>query len=185
MKDPSLTLSDPAFIGDKDRYFMELAILIGSANTHPGHQGGAVVVRGRELLSEGRSLLTSCKAEVDAVGYAVAAAAKKGAPLTGAVVYTSRYPFTQSLFQCWIMGINKVIVLAHEWDTVYKQEFRRCARLSRELGLSVEALFLDEESDWFSPAAARAYTEAGRNHEYQGEREGLERFHDFEDQAHE
>ena len=43
------------------------------------------------------------------------------------------------------MGIKKVVVLAHEWEPYYKDEFRRAARLARELNISIEPLFEDED----------------------------------------
>ena len=42
------------------------------------------------------------------------------------------------------MGIRKFIVLAHEWEPYYKDEFRRAARLARELCIAIEPLFDDE-----------------------------------------
>ena len=43
------------------------------------------------------------------------------------------------------MGVRKVIVLAHDWEPYYKDEFRRAARLARELFISIEPLFEDED----------------------------------------
>ena len=43
------------------------------------------------------------------------------------------------------MGIKKIVVLAHEWEPYYKDEFRRAARLARELLISIEPLFDDED----------------------------------------
>ena len=43
------------------------------------------------------------------------------------------------------MGIRKVVVNAHEWEPYYKDEFRRAARLARELSISIEPLFDDED----------------------------------------
>ena len=43
------------------------------------------------------------------------------------------------------MGIKKIVVLAHEWEPYYKDEFRRAARLGRELSIAVEPLFDDED----------------------------------------
>ena len=33
------------------------------------------------------------------------------------------------------------MVLAHEWEPYYKDEFRRAARLARELGIAIEPFF--------------------------------------------
>ena len=61
--------------------------------------------------------------------------------MTGAVIYTTRYPFSASVFQAHIMGVRKIVVLAHEWEAYYKDEFRRAARLARELNIAIEPYF--------------------------------------------
>jgi len=136
---------DPTFIKNKDRYFLEVAKTIGSASTHPKSPGGCVIVRGRDIIGSGRSLYTDSKVEIDCISYAIAAAAKAGAPTIGAVVYSTRYPFSSAVFQLHLMGIQKIIVLAHEWETFYKEEFRRAARIARELSMSIEPIFEDED----------------------------------------
>ena len=65
--------------------------------------------------------------------------------MTGALIYTTRYPFSASVFQAHIMGIRKIYVLAHEWEPYYKDEFRRAARLARELNIAIEPYFEDED----------------------------------------
>ena len=62
--------------------------------------------------------------------------------MTGAVIYTTRYPFSASVFQAHIMGVRQIMVLAHEWEPYYKDEFRRAARLARELSIAIEPYFL-------------------------------------------
>ncbi len=136
---------DPTHISDQDKYFMSIAKVVGEGSTHPVAPGGCVLVRQRNILGDGRSLLASCKVEVDCVTYAIGAAASRGTPLQGSVVYTTRYPFSAAIFQLHLMGIRKVIVLAHEWEPYYKDEFRRAARLARELKISIEPLFEDED----------------------------------------
>ena len=113
--------------------------------THPSSPGGCVIVRDREIVGDGRSILASCKVEIDCLSYAIACAAKNGTPLTGAVVYTTRYPFSTTIFQCYLMGIRKIVVQAHEWEPYYKDEFRRAARLARELCMAIEPLFDHED----------------------------------------
>ena len=132
---------DPTYIKNKERYFIEVAKTIGSASSHPICPGGCVVVRDREVLGDGRALLTDSKVEIDPVCYAIAAACKRGTPMTGAVIYSTRYPFSASVFQAHIMGIRKIVVLAHEWEPYYKDEFRRAARLARELNIAIEPFF--------------------------------------------
>ena len=39
------------------------------------------------------------------------------------------------------MGIRKIVILAHQWEPFYKDEFRRAARLARELCMAIEPLF--------------------------------------------
>lgn len=136
---------DPTFIKDKDRYFIDVARAIAVASTHPKSPGGCIIVRDREIIGDGRSILTDSKIEIDCVSYAVAAAAKSGTPAIGAVIYTTRYPFSTSVFQAHLMGIRKIVVLAHDWEPYYKEEFRRSGRLARELTMAIEPIFLDED----------------------------------------
>ena len=136
---------DPTYIKDKDRYFITVAQAIGAASTHPKSPGGCIIVRDREIIGDGRSILTDSKVEVDCVSYAVAAAAKAGTAAIGAVIYTTRYPFSTSVFQAHLMGIRKIVVLAHDWEPYYKDEFRRAGRLARELQMAIIPLFLEED----------------------------------------
>lgn len=136
---------DPTYIKNKELYFINLAKAVAAASTHPKAPGGCIVVRDREILGDGRSILTHSKVEVDCVAYAIAAAAKRGTPMAGGVLYTTRYPFSASIFQCHVMGIKKIVVLAHEWEPYYKDEFRRSARLARELSIAIEPFFEDED----------------------------------------
>lgn len=39
------------------------------------------------------------------------------------------------------MGIRQIYVLAHDWEPFYKDEFRRAARLAREVGMAIEPVF--------------------------------------------
>ena len=141
--------ADPTYIKDKDKYFIELVKHIATASNHPIAPGGCVIVRDREIVGDGRSTLADCKVEIDCLTYAIATACKRGTPITGAVIYTNRYPFSASIFQLYLMGIRKVIVLAHEWEPYYKDEFRRAARLARELSIAIEPYF-DDEDERFS-----------------------------------
>ena len=141
--------SDPTFIRNKDKYFMGLAKQVATGSTHPIASGGCVIIRDREICGDGRSILADCKVEIDCITYAIATACKRGTPVTGAVIYSTRYPFSASVFQLHLMGIRKIVVLAHEWEPYYKDEFRRAARLARELSIAIEPLFEDED-DRFS-----------------------------------
>ena len=124
---------------------MDVAKTVATGSSHPIVPGGCVIVRDREIIGDGRSVLASCKVEIDCVTYAIATASKRGTPTTGAVVYTTRYPFSASVFQLHLMGIKKIVVLAHEWEPYYKDEFRRAARLGRELAIAIEPFFEDED----------------------------------------
>ena len=137
--------SDPTFIPNKERYFIDLAKQVATGSNHPIAQGGCVIIRDREIVGDGRSVLADCKVEIDCVTYAIATACKRGTPITGAVIYTTRYPFSASIFQLHLMGIRKVVVLAHEWEPYCKDEFRRAARLARELSISIEPFFEDDD----------------------------------------
>ena len=136
---------DPLFIIEKEKYFIDLAKQVGKASTHPIAEGGCVIVRDSEIIGSGRSLLAECKVEIDCVTYAIAAACKRGSPMAGATIYTTRYPFSASIFQMHVMGVRKLVVLAHEWEPYYKDEFRRAARLARELQISIEPYFDDDD----------------------------------------
>jgi deoxycytidylate deaminase len=136
---------DPTFIHDKERYFINLAKQVETGSNHPIAPGGCVIVRDREIVGDGRSILADCKVEIDCVTYAIATACKRGTPITGAVIYSTRYPFSASVFQLYLMGIRKIIVLAHEWEPYYKDEYRRSARLARELSISIEPFFENED----------------------------------------
>lgn len=136
---------DPTYIKDKDHYFTDIALAIAKASTHPSSPGGCVIVRNRELIGCGRSLLTDSGVEVDCVSYAIGAAARSGIPAIGGTIYTTRYPFSASVFQAHIIGIKKFVVLSHDWETYYKDEFRRAARLARELQIAVEPIHLNED----------------------------------------
>lgn len=136
---------DPTYIKNKEQYFISLAKAVGSASSHPTAAGGCLVVRDREILGDGRAILTASKVEIDPVCYAIAASCKRGTPMVGAIIYTTRYPFSASVFQAHVMGIRKIVVLAHEWEPYYKDEFRRAARLARELSIAIEPYFEDED----------------------------------------
>lgn len=124
---------------------MGIAKQVATGSNHPIANGGCILVRDKEILGDGRSVLAECKVEIDCLTYAIATACKRGTPVTGATVYTTRYPFSASVFQLYLMGIKKIVVLAHEWEPYYKDEFRRAARLARELMISIEPLFEDED----------------------------------------
>jgi len=153
MRDMPAPEGDPTFIKNKERYFMEVARTIATASTHPTIPGGCVLVRDREIIGDGRSVLCSSKVEIDCITYAIATCAKRGTPTAGAVIYSTRYPFAASVFQAHLMGIRKFVVLAHEWEPYYKDEFRRAARLARELCIAIEPQFEDELNKQPSSAA--------------------------------
>lgn len=134
---------DPGYIKNKDRYFMSIAAAIARGSTHPTVPGGCVLIRDREIIGDGRSILASSKIEIDCITYAIATCAKRGTPTTGAVIYSTRYPFSASVFQAHLMGIRRFVVAAHQWEPYYKDEFRRAARLARELSIAIEPLFDD------------------------------------------
>jgi len=134
---------DPCFIKDKDKYFMSVARAIARGSTHPIVPGGCVLIRDREVIGDGRSVLAQSKVEIDCITYAIATCAKRGTLTTGSVIYSTRYPFSASVFQAYLMGIRRFVVAAHEWEPYYKDEFRRAARLARELSIAIEPLFED------------------------------------------
>jgi len=145
MRDMPAPKGDPCYIKNKDRYFMSIAAAIARGSTHPTVPGGCVLIRDREVIGDGRSVLASSKVEIDCITYAIATCAKRGTPTTGAVIYSTRYPFSASVFQAHLMGIRRFVVAAHEWEAYYKDEFRRAARLARELSIAIEPLFDDAD----------------------------------------
>ena len=136
---------DPAFIKNKEKYFMSIAKAVARGSTHPTAPGGCILVRDREIIGDGRSILCSSKVEIDCITYAIGTCAKRGTPTVGAIIYSTRYPFAGSVFQAHLMGIRRFIVSAHEWEPYYKDEFRRAARLARELEIAIEPMFDDED----------------------------------------
>lgn len=124
---------------------MAIAQTVAKASTHPLAPGGCVLVRDRELIGNGRSLLADCKTDVDCISYAIATTCKRGAPAVGAVIYSTRYPFPHAVFQAHLMGIKRFVVLAHEWEPFYRDDFRRAARLARELSVSIEPFYETED----------------------------------------
>lgn len=132
---------DPTYIKNKDRFFIDVAKTIAQASTHPKSPGGCIVVRNREIIGDGRSLLTHTKVEIDCVAHAIACACARGTPTIGAEIYSTRYPFSASVFQAHVMGVKQIFVEAHAWEPYYKDEFRRAARLARELSMPIEPIF--------------------------------------------
>jgi deoxycytidylate deaminase len=122
---------------------MSIAAAIARGSTHPTVPGGCVLIRDREVIGDGRSVLAQSKVEIDCITYAIATCAKRGTPTTGTTIYSTRYPFSASVFQAYLMGIRRFVVAAHEWEPYYKDEFRRAARLARELSIAIEPLFDD------------------------------------------
>jgi deoxycytidylate deaminase len=145
---------DPTYIKNKDKYFISIAKAVELASSHPKSPGGCILVRDREIIGDGRSILTASKVEVDCITYAIATCSKRGTPTTGSTVYSTRYPFSASVFQCYLMGIKKIVVLAHEWEAYYKDEFRRAARLARELSMAIEPFFTDDDTRFSTNTSA-------------------------------
>ena len=139
---------DPCYIKNKEQYFIEVAKTVALSSTHPKAPGGCILVRDRSIIGDGRSLLTHSKVEVDCISYAIATACKRGVPSVGADIYSTRYPFSASVFQAYVMGVRRITVLAHEWEPFYKDEFRRAARLAREVGMAIEPYYEIEERNF-------------------------------------
>jgi len=146
----SLPQGDPTFIKNKEKFFIEVAKTIARASSHPAAPGACVIVRDREIIGEGRSVLTASKIEIDCISAAIGATSKRCTPTVGATIYSTCYPFMTLVFQCHQMGINRIVVLAHEWEPFYKDEFRRAARLSRDLQVTIETYF-DKDDPRFDP----------------------------------
>ncbi len=142
----TIVKGDPSYLDDKDKYFINIAKAVQEGSNHPFFPGGCVIVRDREIIGDGRSCLAHCKVELDCISYAIAVASKRGTPLSGATVYSTRFPFSTAVHQLHLMGIRKVIVLmAKEWEAHYRDEYRRAARLGQELNISIEPYFEDDD----------------------------------------
>lgn len=170
MRDKSIIKGDPSYIHDKETYFMTIAKAIRLGSTHPMCPGACVIVRDREIIADGRSVLASCKVEVDCITYAIAAAAKRGTPLTGAIVYTTRYPFSAAVFQLYLMGVKRIIVLAHDWEPYYRDEFKRAATIASEVGVSIEPYHDDLDESYrtseLAPKQSNRKTESPKKEIY-------------------
>ena len=123
--------NDPTYVKNKEQYFMQIAKTVSLASTHPT-QGGCIVVRNKDIIGSGRSLYTDSKVSIDCIGYAVAASAKGGISIAGCTVYTTRYPLPNNVFQLHLMGVAQIYFSEHEWEPIYKEDYRKAARLARE-----------------------------------------------------
>lgn len=152
---------DPTYIKNRERFFMDVAKTIAKASSHPEFPGGCVLARDREIIGDGRNILTASKIEVDCLSHAIATAAKRGTPTPGSEVFSTRYPFSPGVFQCYVMGIRRIVVLAHEWEPRFRDEFRRAARLARELSIAIETIY-----DNIDPQLTKAYEDENYEQEY-------------------
>jgi deoxycytidylate deaminase len=84
MRDMPAPKGDPV-ISKIKTYFMSIATAIARGSTHPIVPGGCVLIRDREVIGDGRSVLCESKVEIDCITYAIATCAKRGTPTTGAV----------------------------------------------------------------------------------------------------
>jgi len=149
---------DPSYLKDKDQYFMNIAKAVESGSNHPLAPGGCVIVRDREIIGDGRTCLAHCRVEFDCVSYAIAVASKRGTPLAGATVYTTRYPFSASVAQLHLMGIKKVVYLSRgEWEAHYKQEYHRAGRLASELLVNMIPYYEDPDPRFANQKSTEQY----------------------------
>lgn len=134
----SVLSGDPTYIVNKEQYFMDIAKGIEKGSNHPVVPGACVIVRQRDIISNGRSVLATCNTEIDCITYAIATAAKNGTPLVGSTIYTTCYPRPESIFQLHIIGIKHIIFLFREFPAGYSATYRRSAALASDLGISLE-----------------------------------------------
>ena len=134
----SILSTDPTYIINKDQYFMDIAKGLEEASNHPVAPGGCVIVRQRDIIANGRSVLGSRYTEIDCITYALATAAKHGTPVVGSTVYTTCYPLPESIFQSHIVGIKLIYFLFREWPTGYKARYDRAAALASDLGITLD-----------------------------------------------
>ena len=141
--------ADPTYIVNKEQYFMDIAKGIEKGSNHPVVPGGCVIVRQRDIISNGRSVLAACKTEVDCITYALATAAKNGTPVVGSTIYTTCYPRPESIFRAHIVGIKYIVCLFRDWPSAYSATYRRAAALAIELGVSID-VYNDSEDPRFT-----------------------------------
>lgn len=142
----TIVKGDPSYIDNKDKFFIDVAKVIEQGSNHPFYPGGCVIVRDREIIGDGRSCLAHCRVEIDCISYAIGVASKRGTPLAGATVYSTRWPFSSSVFQLHLMGVKKIIVLVRgEWEAHYKEEYRRSGRLGTELQMKIIPYYEDPD----------------------------------------
>ena len=65
------------------------------------------------------------------------------------------------------MGVRKLVVLAHEWEPYYKDEFRRAARLARELSIAIEPYFENNDERFTTNDQAPRFDEEEKQFENQ------------------
>ena len=82
----TIVKGDPAYIDNKDKYFINLAKAVEQGSNHPLYPGGCVIVRDREIVGDGRSCLAHCRVEIDCITYAIGVASKRATPLASATL---------------------------------------------------------------------------------------------------
>ena len=60
--------------------------------------------------------------------------------LEDSIVYTTRFPFCTPLYQAHLLGVTDVFIKQHEWESYYKDEFRRANRLAKDLGIKLNLI---------------------------------------------
>ena len=164
----TIVKGDPSYLDNKDKYFIEIAKAVEKGSNHPLAPGGCVIVRDREIIGDGRSCLAHCKVEIECISYAIAVASKRGTPLAGATVYSTRYPFSAAVHQLHLMGIKKVLVLSRgEWENHYKDEFHRAARLGHELNMNILPYYEDADQRFTTNTQAPTFNKKGSQHKTQ------------------
>ena len=91
---------DPLFIKDKERFFMDVAMTMSQKLlVILPLRADCIIVRDREIIGDGRSILTASEVEVDCISHAIATAAKAWYTYTWVQkIYSTRYPFANCCF---------------------------------------------------------------------------------------
>lgn len=134
----SILNRDPTYMINKEQIFMDIAKGLEKASNHPIAPGGCVIVRQRDILASGRSVMCSGYTEIDCIECAIATAAKNGTPVVGSTVYTTCYPLPESIIQCHIVGINLIYFLFRDQPTGYAKRRETAVKIAHELGITVD-----------------------------------------------
>ena len=117
--------------------FMAQAIELAEKSDHPLTKAATIIVSNGVILATGLYTLLPSKIDIDCLSCAIANVAAHGVPPENPVVYTTRFPFSTPLYQAHLLGVTELFIQKHEWESYYKDEFRRASRLAKDLEIEL------------------------------------------------